>query len=388
MNFSFKKFLPEILRDDKWGELAEVWQSIYDDLKNDKIRPIFNQYDPDKMSRVEFISLARMFGFDLKTLTGYTETLNFLKKEALFIIPRLKVKTTPLCYILQGIPFNLISTGYSVIYDNNVDKFIGDESLTGDFIYGTTTLDREDRNYTYTGSLINTDGSIELDGIPVSEIDNMYRVSIGTFVQKDPSYLDFVEFPTLDGSDLLYSLTRNFIYNYEHKFVESATEFMSLNTLSVLYNDVKQFKRTTDRVYFEPYLKVHVNSDKSITAKDWTDYNGDVLATQQSILIKDNFENWETIRFGTGAHSTIDVSITDVATYSFEWDYTDNTNKIIETLTNYNFRTLITEMQKITEFTELAVLDTSGDCVLYSTFPKIQFDSTMYCNLKFDFKII
>lgn len=388
MNFSFKKFLPEIMRDNKWGELAEVWQSFYSDFRRDKINPIFDQYDVDKMNRNELISLARMFGFDLRTLTGYTETLDFLKKEVLFIIPRLKIKTIPQCYVLQGIPFNLISNGYSVIYDNNIDRFIGDESLIGDAIYGTVTLDREDRNYILMGSLINLDGGIFLDNTPVYSTDNLYQVSVGTFIAKDPSYLDFVEFPTLDGSDLLYSVTRNFIYNYEHKFVENANEFMSLNTLSVLYNDIKQFKRITDRVYFEPYLKVNLNSDKSITEKEWTDYNGDVLAVQKSILIKDNFENWGTIRFGTGSHATVDVSITDVQNYSFEWDYINNTNKITKTLTNYNFRTLITEMQKISEFTELAVLDTSGDCVLYSAFPKIQFDSTMYCNLKFDFKII
>ena len=387
MNFSFKKFLPEVMRDNKWGELAEVWQSFYSDFKEDKIRPILDQYDPDKMSRNELIALARMFGFDLKTLTGYTETLDFLTKEVLFIIPRLKLKTIPQCYVLQGIPFNLISNGYSVIYDNNVGRFIGDETLIGDSIYGTTTLDREDRNYTYLGSLVNLDGNVFLDNTPITQTDNLYQVSIGASTLKDPSFLDFVEFPTLDGSDLLYSLTRNFIYNYEHKFVENANEFMSLNTLSVLYNDLKQFKRTTDRVYFEPYLKVTLNADKSVTDKQFTDYLGNHLTTQKSILIKDNFQNWSTIRFGTGSHTVIDNTITDVNIFSFEWDYINNTNKITETLTNYNFRTLITEMQKIGQFTELAVIDTGGDCVLYSTFPKIQFDSIMYCSLKFDFKI-
>lgn len=388
MNFSFKNFIPRIMRDTKWGSLTEVWQSIYTNIKNDKIRAIFDQYDFDHITEQELRDLAVMFGFNLKTLNGYTSELDFIKKEVLFIIPRLEVKTTPGCFLLQGLPFNLVSAGYSVIYDSSIDKYRVDESLLGSSYYGTTHLDREDRNYTYMKSIINLDEYISLDHSPAYTPDVFQRVSIGTYLSLDPSYLDYDQFPTLDGSLFLYSLTRNMTFNYQYKFVENTTEFLSVNTLKVLQSDINQFKRITDRCYYEPYLFFKLNSDKSITNKIWTDYEGNNSVTQKSILIKDTFENWATIRFGIGAHTTIDGTIIDVQNYSFSWDYISNTNKIIESAIHYNFRTLITEMQKITYFTELAVLDTDGDCVLYSTFPKVQWDSKMYSNIKFDFEII
>lgn len=388
MNFSFKKFIPKVMQETKWGSLTEVWQSIYVDIKNDKIKAIFNQYDFDNITEQELRDLAVMLGFNLKTLNGYTSTLNFIKKEMLFLIPRLKTKTTPTCYQLQGIPFNIIANGYSIIYDNNLDKYIGDETLIGSDVQGTVTLDREDKNYTYMGSLINLDNYINLDNSPFYYMDTLYRISIGTYTELAESYLDFYEFPTLDGSSTLYSLTRNILFNYTHKFVESATEFISLNTLKVLKSDIDQFKRMTDRCYYEPYLHFDLNSDHSITNKTWTDYLGVATATQKNILIENSFTDWSGIRFGTSAHSVITTSITDVNNYSFSWDYRSGTNKIIETDINYTFRLLITEMQKITEFTELAVINMSGTCVLYSTFPKVQWDEGMYNNLKFEFKII
>ena len=50
MNFSFKKFIPKVMQETKWGSLTEVWQSIYVDIKNDKIKAIFNQYDFDNIT--------------------------------------------------------------------------------------------------------------------------------------------------------------------------------------------------------------------------------------------------------------------------------------------------------------------------------------------------
>ena len=41
------------MQETKWGSLTEVWQSIYVDIKNDKIRAIFNQYDFDNITEQE-----------------------------------------------------------------------------------------------------------------------------------------------------------------------------------------------------------------------------------------------------------------------------------------------------------------------------------------------
>ena len=107
-------------------------------------------------------------------------------------------------------------------------------------------------------------------------------------------------------------MTINIIFNYTHKFAENETEFRSENTLRVLWNDINQVKRSTDRCYFEPYLHFDLNSDNTQTDKVWTDYEGNTLYTQKSIFMLTEFDSWDRIRFGNGKHSTIDLSITDV----------------------------------------------------------------------------
>ena len=351
MNFSFKRFIPKAMQDTKWGSLTEVWQSIYTDIRDDKIKAIFEQYDFDNIAEQELRDLAVMLGFSLKTLAGYTSTLDFIKKQVLFIVPRLKVKTTALCYQLQGIPYNLLSNGYTSIYDSINNVYIGDESLITYTKVGTIYLDREN--------------------------DSAYS----------PSFLDFNEFPYLDGSITLYTLSRNIVFNYTHKFIESATEFQSLETLKVLNNDINQFKRVTDRCYYEPYLHIDLNNDHSVTNKTWTDYQGLIPTLQKSILIDNAFSGMTYINFGSGVHSIIDTSITNVQAPTFQLAYS-GVSKIVEESGCLNFRTVIQELQKFSGITEVALLDSYSGCILYSTFPKVQWDPDTYSNIKFNFQII
>jgi hypothetical protein len=230
MNFSFKKFLPKIMNDTLWGELIEVWQSIYQDIKDDVVFKIFNQYDLDNIGEQDLIDLSKMFGWDLLYLTGYTSTFEFLKKEVELIIPRLVTKSTPFSFILTGVPFNLISNGYSVIYNEDEKIYIGDETLTGTSIVGTVNLDREDQGFIYERSITGLDRGLTLDATPTLKSDKMYKVSVDPPPYLSQTTLDAVEFPKLDGSLLLYSLTRNFIFSYTHKFIENSNEFMSINT--------------------------------------------------------------------------------------------------------------------------------------------------------------
>jgi hypothetical protein len=46
------------------------------------------------------------------------------------------------------------------------------------------------------------------------------------------------------------------------------------------------------------------------------------------------------------------------------------------------------EMQKLSPFTEICILNESDEIIMYSEFPKVQWHPNMYCNLKFELKII
>lgn len=387
MNFSFKKFLPKIMDDTLWGELIEVWQSIYQDIKDDVVFKIFNQYDLDNVREQDLIDLSKMFGWNLLYLTGYTSTFEFLKKEVELIIPRLVTKSTPFSFILTGVPFNLISNGYSVIYNEDEEIYIGDETLTGTSIVGTVNLDREDQGFIYERSIIGLDRGLTLDATPTLKSDAMYKVSVDPPPYLSQTTLDAVEFPKLDGSLLLYSLTRNFIFSYTHKFIENSNEFMSINTQRVLMNDIDQIKKVTNRCYYEPYLHINLNGDKTQTDKIWTDYQGNHLYTQKSILINGNLSQLKTIRLGNSKHNIIDTSITDVNNFIYEWDF-NLTNIIIQEPNHYIFRFNMNEMQKLSPFTEICIINESDEIVMYSEFPKVQWHPNMYCNLKFELRII
>jgi hypothetical protein len=352
---SFKKLLPKTMQDTRWGSLTEVWQSIWSDTKTDKVKLIFDQYDYESISDDDLKDLAVMFGFNLKSYTGYTSSSYYLQRQLETLVQRIKYKTTSTCYQYQGIPYNLISSGYSITYDNITQLYNVEESLIGETYLGTTTLDRE-----------------------------------------EPSYLDVYYFPTLDGAENLYNLTRNFAFNYIHKFVESTTEFLSINTLKSLNNDIKQFKRVTDRCYFEPYLFFEFEGSGIPTYKQWTDYSGGSSVSQTNIAYTDQFTDFAQIRFGDGNHTSFS-GITDVDSFIFGIDYGTLTNKIIESDEHYNFRTLISEGgsysgivtgQHFSGFTEIAIWDSASGCILYSTFPKVQWEDTMFTNIKFDFQII
>jgi len=382
------------MKDTRWGELTEVWQSIYTDLKTDKISPIFSQYDIENITEQDIKDLAIMFGYSLKSLTGYTSEYDYLVKELKTLITKLKNKNDPSSYIIIGVPFNLISNAYSVYYDNSLDKLDVNETTTNLTYYGTTYLDREDLRANNTGNLYKiqitkSDSGSKTDEATPLKTDNTYIVSTGAPLGLTPSTLDTIEFLGLDRPLLLYSTTRNIIYNYEHKFVENDDEFLSLNTLKALSNDINQNKRITERVYYEPFLTFEFYSDLSVVERVWTDYLGVSTFTQKSIAFKNIFNSWETIRFGDGRHTVVDGTITDIAGNNvFEWDYINDTNKIIEDYDNFKFRFLIDELQKLESFTELAIFDTLGAIVLYAEFPKVQWDSKMYGNLKLDFIMI
>lgn len=393
---SFKRLLPKTMQNTKWGSLAEVWQSIWSDTKTDKAKLIFDQYDYESISDDDLKDLAIMFGFNLKSYTGYTSSSYYLKKQLETLVQRIKYKTTPICYQYQGIPYTLISNGYSVIYDDTTQLYSVDEALIGSAYLGTTRLDREDPGNQYYVSIVNCDSDLTTDSNPTYYSDTMQIVLIPPAEVLDEAYLDVYYFPTLDGSTYLYSLTRNFVFDYIHKFVESETEFLSINSLKALHNDINQFKRITDRCYFEPYLFFEFEGSGIPTYKQWTDYSGGSVVNQTNISYTDQFADFTQIRFGNGAHTSFS-GITDVNSFIFGIDYNNLTNKIIESDEHYNFRTLISEGgsysgivtgQHFSGFTEIAIWDSASGCILYSTFPKVQWEDTMFTNIKFDFQII
>ena len=378
----FKKYLPSIMQQTRWGTLIDVWQEIvYNNIKTNIVEKIINQYDIDLMDEADIKRLFQYFGYNCLTLTGYTETFDFIKKELFTLVPRIQKKSTQDYFILQGIPFNLISNAYNLYYDTVNNNYI--PNLTNEYsvIYGTEVLDRE-HYYLFLDYIFKTDQNNIVDFDPIIQTDNVYAVEQYQPIQLSETYLDEYDFSQLDSLLYITQITKNILFIYYHKYVENENEFLSENTLKSLVNDINQFKKLTDRIYYTPELQISINQNKELTIQPLYNYQLQKISSIKSILISDDLNSLLLIRFGKGAHTTIDTSITDVFDFYFEKSI-ENDCFIIEQENNtLSFILKIEELQHFDYITEFILINTSNNAMVYATFPKIQWLDNMYSSIK------
>jgi len=378
----FKKYLPSIMQQTRWGTLIDVWQEIvYNNIKTNIVEKIINQYDIDLMDETDIQGLFQYFGYNCLTLTGYTETFDFIKKELFTLVPRIQKKSTQDYFILQGIPFNLISNAYNLYYDTINNNYI--PNLTNEYsvIYGTEVLDRE-HYYLFLDYIFKTDQNNIVDFDPIIQTDNVYAVEQYQPIQLSETYLDEYDFSQLDSLLYITQITKNILFIYYHKYVENENEFLSENTLKSLVNDINQFKKLTDRIYYTPELQISINQNKELTIQPLYNYQLQKISSIKSILISDDLNSPLRIRFGKGAHTTIDTSITDVFDFYFEKSI-ENDCFIIEQENNtLSFILKIEELQHFDYITEFILINKSNNAMVYATFPKIQWLDNMYSSIK------
>jgi len=377
----FKKYLPSIMQQTRWGTLIDVWQEIvYNNIKTNIVEKIINQYDIDLMDETDIQGLFQYFGYNCLTLTGYTETFDFIKKELFTLVPRIQKKSTQDYFILQGIPFNLISNAYNLYYDTVNNNYI--PNLTNEYsvIYGTEVLDRE-HYYLFLDYIFKTDQN-NVDFDPIIQTDNVYAVEQYQPIQLSETYLDEYDFNQLDSLLYITQITKNILFTYYHKYIENENEFLSKNTLKSLVNDINQFKKLTDRIYYTPELQISINQNKELTIQPLYNYQLQKISSIKSILISDDLNSPLLIRFGKGAHTTIDTSITDVFDFYFEKSI-ENDCFIIEQENNtLSFILKIEELQHFDYITEFILINKSNNAMVYATFPKIQWLDNMYSSIK------
>jgi len=415
MNLSFRKLLPQKMRKTRWGELLDVVQDLWVQLKQEKVLPIFNQFDMNKATRDEKIEIAKTFGFHLLTFDGYTSTDYFLNKEIQTIVPRIKYKNAIPSYTYTGYIFDLLINLYAISATNTggltTSKLSTIYNPDTQITYAVTELDQEGDNILY---YVNFD-PWELDcdsedcDFTLDSDNDLYTLDAQFEFYDDPketgkeaTTLDSDDFISLDpatgeetggGESIITQITRNLNFNYKHKFVENQNEFMSLNTLKVLKNDIDQIHKVTEVIYYTPKLEIDVKKDLTPVTQTYTNYDVSLTANQYNILISDDIEDLYYLEFGTGTQS-ISGTITGVNNFSYRYpDYISGViplSGIINYFSETNnsgciaFDFNIDERNRFTEFTEVAMYNKNSGLVLYSTFPKIQWDETMYNNVQFE----
>lgn len=384
----FKKYLASSLRNTRWGELIEAYQSIVGELDDDLIKKMLDQYDTDVATITDYINILEGFGWNYSSYDGWTASLEYFKRQALTCVARIKYKTTQRAYKNEFYIFNLIGNVYPLqrLVDDTLEPYIEwwSDPETGEII---NILDSEDDNVLYNIPL-RFDGGFELDSIytfdsTIAYYDNPKTSGLG------PAYLDTPStIIRLDQSSILDDLTRFILIQYEFNKVEDASYFLSTNSVKALYNDIKLIKRLTEQVYFEPILKLYYNTDGSVKTTTYLNFeqDGESVGEMKTILMDDQFTDLNKIIVGDGSHSTIDGTITNVVSP-------------VQTITSANivpdtenprteFRKALNDKDQFVDFSEVACFDSSDNCFFYATFPMVKYYNKEQCysNIKFHFE--
>jgi hypothetical protein len=197
---------------------------------------------------------------------------------------------------------------------------------------------------------------------------------------------------TLDQTTTAITILRHLLLSYAPRFVENTTEFISLNTLKVFLSDVKQTKRATEIPYFEHQLIVPAYLNKTLYTKTYTTYDESSSANMYSILTGNNLTNFNFMEFGNSTRSSFASGTISGVVSLVKTLRTTPSGEIqfIESLSANQLygRRIITEKNIFPSFTEIALKDANSGCLLYSTFPKIQWDEKMFSSILFKINLV
>jgi len=424
MAVQFKKLLPTIMRNTRWGELVEVVQNVDTQLRTDVIQPIYNQFTITNSTSEELIRLGKMLGFNILSFNDtYTSTLDYLRKEVSTIVPRIKHKNAKKSYQYTSYVFGLYNELYPMMY-NGAGDFIGRLSTLFDpasqIKYAVIITDQEGDNVYYDQVIPNW--TLDSD---LFSLDNGLILDYSITIYGDPKQTGLEESFT-DSNDTLETdadistvnniptgaiitqLTRNILYCYNHKYLENSSEWLSLYSLKALQNDINQIHKATEVIYYEPWLQLETNSVSGVTSNQvYYNYDFSISGVINSVLTGANLQNASYIQFGTGNYfesiSGIPYNISGVQSISYcipsgvilgvsycnlpsgvgGWSLYDNA-----TSSHLDFDFVISEHNKFTQFTELAVLNSTSGCVYYASFPKVQWSPYMNNNIRIEINLV
>ena len=363
MGISYKSLLPKQMQSTRWGQFIDAFQSIIDDVVLNIVTPIKTRFIYNLMTQDQIVDMCAKLGFKITYKDGYTVTSNYFLKELLTIVPRIYSKTTKTGYKYIFKIFNLNADVYPIFYTFNNNKY---------------TFQVQDNYWNESVGIAGT-----------------YR----TLDESPPLTLDST-LVTLDSNSTSAIIPlRHFVISYINNFIEDITQFLSINTQKAFYNDVQYMKRSTEIPYFEPIIKLSCPSGSLNipTGVVWTDYQLNKYTNQTQVLFKNNLSGITSIQLGNSGF--VNANNATGGVQSLKYTITNNTSGMqYITTPNANIfkaRKLVTEKFKFLDntssqlyFTEMAVIGGSGQCIAYTTFPKIQWYPYMYQSLKFDISII
>jgi hypothetical protein len=417
MKVQFKKLLPQIMRDTRWGDLIDVYQNMTSTLRDDLISPIFDQYTIEG-TLAEKIKIGAMLGFTILTFPDtYTATEEYINRQIATIVKRINTKNSKNSYRYTGSIYNLYIEVYPIFYSTS-GNLSGKLNTLCDYSsqiqYSVLYTDQEGDNIYYNKDVVNWDTdtdlitTLDMSGY-LDETTTIYGTPQATglseaYTDTEASYETDATASSSDSQtgNAITQITRNILFCYYHNFLENENEWLSVYSLKALKNDINQIHRITEMVYYEPWLQFETSATlETLTNKTYYNYDFSVSGQIHSILKGSSLLEAQYIQFGTGSHysdiSGIPVNVSGVQSLAYcipsgvvsgvtylnlpsgvaGWSLFDTA-----TPHHLDFDMILSEKNKFTEFTELALLDETSGCIYYATFPKIQWAPNMYNNIR------
>ena len=341
------KLIPSNIRMvQRFVDLISAFQSyLYTEIYP-KIQNFNNRSDITKVSLEDAKHMIWDKGHNLTTGDGYTSTYRYVQRHLQTLVKRLLTKSTHKAYQYLFYVYDLLGDTYPCIYKAN----------------GTLQ------------PRLNWLASNDVNDPPIKLDEGFYL---------DQAY-DDMPYWTLDAGDFVDFTTRHFIISYSPRYVEDTESIMSLPTCTAFFNDVKQTKRKVEIPHFEfrMYAEAPITGVDSI--ETWNSYDGTVQVNQHSIYIlqydiysyPSTFNEAGFIQLGVGAHDVMDQTITGCADLVQQFNLSDFTINFQDPYHLY-LKSRIYPYEKAFDYRELAVLDTTGNCIFYSKFPWVRFDPRM-----------
>lgn len=424
MGLNYKQFLYNKLQDTKWGDIIQTVGEWLDDYKTATIDSVENVFSMNDLDFDKTNEICNTFGHVLTSLTGYTSTEIYFKKQLLTLIDRKRFKRTLEGYRKTGWIYNIDLTPYpTYISDDSTYYRVFEEFWESaenfEFFSQATTFDANLPNIKFyldggrspvydetapapTPENYSFDEGEETDsGIFFSSagLNILYYVQNPDVGIPDNTYpyppttdpFAFDEGLFFDGEIIASALGRIILVSYKYIYCESETEFMSKNTCISLEKDLKQIKEVTSSLCFEPCVVIDANFDLSTNTTLYRKYDTptvwDIEQNSKLYLYPGNpFLEIAEIRLGDGSNADLTIATDLDNTIA---SYTTGDFEIEEIDTNYvRVRKKVIPTDDVLDFSEVGFFDSLGNMILYSTFPKVNYKQKAFKNWCFEVNIL
>lgn len=382
---NFKKLLPSNLLGTRWEQFFEVIQWYVDLFKTNHLSKLKNKFNPEdsiESDKNNLRDLVQRKGYKIIEGDGYASTLEYFKRRVLNLPIEIQWALSDKAYKYIFKSFWLNSTTYALGLEGGetLAQLIPYTSFQTSVVTDDLILDPENDIIFYYEIV---------DGITLPVPNPPTQTGL------TPAFLDTEDFPYLDYKSLS-EITNHFLLDYFFYTVEEKDVFMTYSTAKSLYETVQQMHRLKEVPHYRPILNVKLKDNGEVWKKTYYSYdkNPDKTSFLESKYFASSFINLAYLQLGSKPYADLDLltSITEVNELIIEYIVDDYFNTFNVENFSIDLEYIMLEYGKLVtnftngvpiySFSEIALLDSSRNVILYIKLPEINFYDFMFSSLK------